>query len=211
MGGPNLNDTKSRELLVTWLHDKLKKTYIYTSAIPMAIKLDRVVTYGQKTSHTRSHLTFWSSGLVTNVRPYVCTFAISLATKLDRVVTCDGGTPSSRSCDLLIMWSREKMKKTCIYTYFPVNIRLDKDVLKTSFVFVFRKRLQDVLIKTNMFALALRLQKTSSRRLGQDQCIRLGHTSSRRLQNVFKMSSRHLAKTSSRHLQGVLPRRLQEV
>ena len=35
---------------------------------------------------------------------------------------------------------------------FPANIRLDEDVL----------------IKTNMFASALRLQKTSSRRLGQD-------------------------------------------
>ena len=47
----------------------------------------------------------------------------------------------------------------------PINIRLDEDVLKTSFVFVFRGRLEDVLIKTNMFALALRLQKMSSRRL----------------------------------------------
>ena len=64
-------------------------------------------------------------------------------------------------------------------------------------------RLQDVLIKTNIFALALRLQKTSSRRLGQDQYIRLGYTSSRRIQDVFK--------TSSRCLQVVLPRRLQDV
>ena len=31
-------------------------------------------------------------------------------------------------------------------------------LIKTSFVFVFRRRLEDVLIKTNMFALALRLQ-----------------------------------------------------
>ena len=46
--------------------------------------------------------------------------------------------------------------------------------------------------------------KTSSRRLGQDQYIRLGYTSSRRLQDVFKTSSRRLAKTSSRHLQDVL-------
>ena len=68
------------------------------------------------------------------------------------------------------------------------------------FVFVFRKRLQDVLIKTNMFALALCLQQTSSRRLGQDQYIRLGHTSSRRL-----------AKTSARHLQDVLQIYLQHV
>ena len=104
----------------------------------------------------------------------------------------------------------------------PANIRLDEDVLKTSFVFVFRRRLQDVLIKTNMFVLALRLQKTSSRRLGQDQYIHLGHTSSRRLQyilprrlqDIFKTSSRLLAKMSARHLQGVFKtfcRRLQDV
>ena len=81
----------------------------------------------------------------------------------------------------------------------PANIRLDEDVLKTSFVFVFRRRLQDVLIKTNMFALTLRLQKTSSSRLGQDQYVCLGHMSSRRLQDLFKASS----KTSSRCLQDI--------
>ena len=67
------------------------------------------------------------------------------------------------------------------------------------------RRLQDVFIKTN--ALLIRLQKTSSRRLHQDQHIRLGHTSSRRLQDVFKTSSRRLQdvfKTSSRRLQDVL-------
>ena len=69
----------------------------------------------------------------------------------------------------------------------PANICLDEDVLKTSFVFVFRRRLQDVLIKTNMFT------------------IRLGHMSSRRLQDVFKASSRHLAKISSKRFQGVPP------
>ena len=64
-------------------------------------------------------------------------------------------------------------------------------------------RLQGVLIKTNIFALAIRLQdvfKTFSRRLEQDHYIRLGHTSSRRP-----------AKTSSRHLQDVLARRLQDI
>ena len=65
------------------------------------------------------------------------------------------------------------------------------------------RRLQDVLINTNIFLWIIRLQKTSSRRLGQDQYIRLVHTSSRRLQDVFK--------TSSRHLQDVLPRCLQDV
>ena len=82
-----------------------------------------------------------------------------------------------------------------------------EDVLKTSFVFVFRRRLEDVLIKTNMFAIALRLQKTSSGRLGEDQYICLGHASSNRLQdvlkNVSKTSSRRLAKTFSRRFQYV--------
>ena len=84
-------------------------------------------------------------------------------------------------------------------------------LMKTSWRRLSSLSSEDVLIKTNMFALALRLQKTSSRRLGQDQYIRLGYTSSRRLQDVFKTSSRRLAKTSSRHLQDVLPRRLQDV
>ena len=93
-----------------------------------------------------------------------------------------------------------------------------QDALKTSFVFVFRRRLnqneyvrlsltssrrlQDLLVKTNIFVLAIRLQdvfKTSSRRL-QD----IFETS---CQDVFKTSW----KTSSRHLQDVLQRDLQDV
>ena len=49
----------------------------------------------------------------------------------------------------------------CALTINPANIRLDEDVLKTSFVFVFR------------------------RRLDQDEYIRLTHTSS---EDVFKTS-----------------------
>ena len=65
---------------------------------------------------------------------------------------------------------------------------------------------EDVLIKTNIFALVIRLEKTFSRRLDQDQHIRLNHTSSIRLQDVFKTSSRRLAKTSPRHLQDIFKR-----
>ena len=105
-----------------------------------------------------------------------------------------------------------------------------EDVLKTSFVFVFRWRLdpdeyvrlsltssEDVLVKTNIFVLAIRLQdvlNTFSRRLEdvlktswQDvfktSSKRLAKTSSRCLQNVFKTSSRRLAKTSSKRLQDI--------
>ena len=78
---------------------------------------------------------------------------------------------------------------------FPANIRLDVDVLKTSSVFVFRRRLhQDQFIC---------LTHISSRCLDQDQYIRLGYMSSRHLQDVFKTSSRRLAKTSSGSLQDI--------
>ena len=89
------------------------------------------------------------------------------------------------------------------------------DMIRTQQTFVLMKtswrRLEDFLIKTNMVALPLRLQKTSSRRLGQDQYIRLGYTSSRRL---AKRSSRHLQdvfKTFWRRLRDVLQRYLQDV
>ena len=104
-------------------------------------------------------------------------------------------------------------RKACKLVYsksggeIPANIRLDEDALKTS-----RRRLsssssEDVFIKTNMFALALRLQKTFSRRL-QDvlpRCLQdVFKTSSRHLQDVFKTSSRRLANTSWKHFQDVL-------
>ena len=87
--------------------------------------------------------------------------------------------------------------------------------------------LQDVLVKTNIFVLVIRLQdvfktfprclqdvfKTSSKRLKdvlarrlQEVLARLLQDVSRRLQDVFKMSSRRLQKvfkTSSRRFQGV--------
>ena len=65
--------------------------------------------------------------------------------------------------------------------------------------YLFRRRLQDVLINTNIFVLVIRLQDVLK-------------TFSRRLQNVFKTSSRRLTKRFSRNLQDVLKtfsRRLQ--
>ena len=92
-------------------------------------------------------------------------------------------------------------------------------IMKTALVFVFRRRLQDVLIKTNIFTLHIRLQKTSWPRpiysswsyVFKTVSRRLANMSSKHLQdvfktsckNVFKTSSRRLAKTSSRHLQDV--------
>ena len=73
---------------------------------------------------------------------------------------------------------------------------------------------EDVFIRTNIFALLIPLQKTSSRRLDQYQYIRLGHTFSRRfedvlktslkrLQDIFKTSYKKVFKKSSRRFEDV--------
>ena len=127
---------------------------------------------------------------------------------------------------LLTKLSLQKVKMpllcmSCVCAFMKANDIMEADI-PTSKHLSWWGRLQHFLIKTNMLALASRLQKTSSRRLGQDQFIRLGHTSSRRLQDVlqkryqdvFKTSSRRLqdiSKTSSRHVQDVLQRYLQDV
>ena len=77
----------------------------------------------------------------------------------------------------------------------------------------------DVLIKTNIYTLVIRLHKTSSRRLDQDDYIfvffispeDVFKTFSRHLQDVFKMSCQDVFKTSLRCLQNVLQKRLQDI
>ena len=88
-----------------------------------------------------------------------------------------------------------------------------KDVFKTS---------EYVLVKANIFALAINLQKTSSRRLGQDQfllVIPLQDVFKKSLQNILKTfwspqdvlqkRLQGIFKTSSKLLQGILQKRLQ--
>ena len=81
---------------------------------------------------------------------------------------------------------------------------------------------EDVFIKTNIFALIIRLQKTSWSRPIYSSWPYVFKTFSRhlqdvlprRLQDVFKTTLRRLAKSSSRHLQDVLKtssRRLQDI
>ena len=91
---------------------------------------------------------------------------------------------------------------------YPANIRLDEDVLKTSFVFVFTRRLQDEYVRLSLtssedvfktsWSRPIYLSwpyvfKTSSRRL-QD----VFKTFSRRLQDIFKTSCKDIFKTFSR-------------
>ena len=82
----------------------------------------------------------------------------------------------------------------CLRLQKTYSRRLDQD----EYIRLSHTSWEDVLVKTNIFVLAIRLQdvfKTFSRRLPK--------TSSRHLQDVFKTSSRRLAKTSSRPLQDV--------
>ena len=80
-----------------------------------------------------------------------------------------------------------------------------------SFVFVFRRRLdQDEYVRLSLTSSG-DVFKTSSRRLGQDQYICLGYTSSRLLQGVFKLSCQDAFKTFSRRLEDLLQKRLQDI
>ena len=89
----------------------------------------------------------------------------------------------------------------------PANIRFDEDVLKTSFIFIFRRRLQDVFIKTNIHFTHASSEDVLIKTnilvlviLPQD----VFKMSSRRLQDVLKAYCQDVFKTSSRHLQDVL-------
>ena len=97
---------------------------------------------------------------------------------------------------------------------FPANIRLDEDVLKTSWRGLSssssRRLDQDEYVRLSLTSLEEVFQ-TSSRRLGQEQYIRLIHASSRRFQDVFKTSCQDVFKTFSRGLRDVLQKRLQDV
>ena len=73
------------------------------------------------------------------------------------------------------------------------------------------RRLRDILMKMNIFLLIICLQKTSPRRLGQDQYIRLVHMSSRHLQDVLPRCLQEVFKASSRHVSQIRPEDIQHV
>ena len=91
-----------------------------------------------------------------------------------------------------------------MFETIPANIRLDEDVFRLRLQKTSSGRLhQDEHIRLSHTS-SEEFFKTSSRCLGQDQYIRLGHTSSRRLQDVFKTSFKSVFKTSSTRLQDIL-------
>ena len=83
-------------------------------------------------------------------------------------------------------------------------------LMKTSWRCLSSSSSEDVLIKTNMFALALRLQKTSWSRPIYLSWPYVFKTSSRRFQDAFQ-TFEDVFKMSSRPLQDVLQRYLQDV
>ena len=92
--------------------------------------------------------------------------------------------------------------------------RRPEEVLKTFFVFVFRRRLQDVLVKTNIFPLVIRLQRTFSKRLQKvfkTSSRRVAKMSSKHLRDVFKTSCQNVLKAPSKRVQDVLQRCLYDI
>ena len=94
------------------------------------------------------------------------------------------------------MWVHAQQTFVLMKTFW----RRLEDVFRLRLQNTSSRRLQDVLIKTNMFALALRLQKTSWSRPIYSSWSYVSKTS---CQDVFKTFWRHLPKTSSKHLQDV--------
>ena len=113
-GGEN-SPWNSHGFLITWSGDKSKKPI---SALPQYLWLSNVVEWSVnvRRPHIPSQVAFWSCGHVTNLKPYISTFAISVANKLRRAVFCGEWNQPSKSCELLITWSRDKWKK--LYLHF---------------------------------------------------------------------------------------------
>ena len=95
--------------------------------------------------------------------------------------------------------------------HHPANINFDEDVLRTSFVFDFRRRLdQDEYIHLTHTSSEDVFKTSWSRAIYSSwsyvfktSCQDVFKTSSRHLEDVFKISPRRLAKTFSRRLQNV--------
>ena len=60
--------------------------------------------------HLQCHVTFRSCGQVRNVNSYIYISTIPIATNLGKVVTSCQKTTPTKSCDVLIKWSRDKCK-----------------------------------------------------------------------------------------------------
>ena len=88
--------------------------------------------------------------------------------------------------------------------------RLQDLLIKTNNIFAwdihFQKTVQNVLIKTNIFVLVIRLQDVFKK-----SCKDIFKMFLRCLQDIFKTSCQDVFKTSSKHLQDILQKRLQDI
>ena len=130
-------------------------------------------------------------------------------------------------CEIFKNWSlRTTDSETCCFTWSvllyklylwlklvlgPANIRLDEDVLKMSFVFVFRRRLdQDEYVRLSLTS-SEDVFKTSWSKPIYSSWPYVFKTSSRRFQHVFKTSCKSVFKTSSRRLPKMSSKRFWDV
>ena len=104
---------KLHDLLITWSLDKFRALYLpFHNTYGPQNWQSGDLQWGNPTFKVTwpfDYVVRWQMK-----KTYICTSAISMATKFGRVVTCNGGTPSSELCILLIIWSRDKWKETYI-------------------------------------------------------------------------------------------------
>ena len=109
-----------------------------------------------------------------------------------------------------------------VWRRIPANIRLDEDVLETSWRPLLSLSSEDVFntssrrLDQDKYILRSHTSskyvlKASSRRLDQDQYVCLSHTPSRRLQDIFKTFSRCLQDVLQKLLQNIFKTSCQDV
>ena len=81
----------------------------------MATKFGRVVTCSGG-PHLQSHVSFWLRGHVTNLKNLYLLLCNTYGHQTWQSSSLRSGTSPSKSCDLLIMWSRDKCKN--LYLHF---------------------------------------------------------------------------------------------
>ena len=86
----------------------------FTSALPQYLWQSNILQCGDptfKVTWTFDNVVTWHIQ-----KTYICSSAIPMATKFDKLLTWSEGNPPSKSRDLLITWSRDKLKH--LYLHF---------------------------------------------------------------------------------------------
>ena len=126
MGDANFKVTGPFDYIVTW---QIQKTCICTSAIPMAVKLGRAVTFCWKNRHTCSSdlLTTWSRDKCKTLYLHFCNIYGHQTGQTSNFKWEDPISKVTWTLDYLVTW---QMKKTYIYTSaIPMAIKLGRVVI----------------------------------------------------------------------------------